>query len=153
MLNEALLFTDYSSTYLQGDESYFLTIPSTSTRRFFNTSLFQTSSTNGFRVLFQELYLSGYDNIVQIGTGLDPSNTQSVVTTISGYRNYADDVYVETNEMWFTVIGGQTFSRLRMDVEIIAIDLSSEYDCSRMFRIRGYNNFSCFVCTYICFKK
>ena len=68
-----------------------------------------------------------YDDEVQIGTGNDPSDIQSVTTTIHGAIDYApDDVYVGTNEMWFAVIGGKSYSRLQVDAEIIPFDLSSE---------------------------
>ena len=64
---------------------------------------------------------------VEIGSGNDPSDIQSVITTFYGYRNIApDDVYVDTNEMWFAAIAGTSNSRLQMDVRIFANDLSSE---------------------------
>ena len=77
--------------------------------------------------MFQELYLGNYDDEVQIGTGNDPSDIQSVITSIHGYRGYApDDVYLDTNEMWFAAIGSKRYTGLEMDVEIISLDLSSE---------------------------
>ena len=78
----------------------------------------------GFRVVFQDFRL--YDDYVQIGTGNDPFNNQSVITTIHGSIDYADDVYVRTNAMWFAVIGGKGFTSPKVDVEIISIDLSGE---------------------------
>ena len=90
-------------------------------------NLSQTNATNGFRVEFQDLYLY-YGAKVQIGTGNDPSDIQSGITTIHGYISYApDDVYADTNEMWLAVIGANGNSGLRMVVEIISIDLSSEF--------------------------
>ena len=78
--------------------------------------------------MFRDLYLYYYGDEVLIGTGNDPSDIQSSITTIQGYINYKpDDVYVDTNEMWFAVIGANGDSRLRMNVEIISIDLSSEF--------------------------
>ena len=77
--------------------------------------------------MFRDLYLQYYGDEVQIGRGNDPSDIQSGITTIHGHINYEpDDVYVDTNEMWFAVIGANGYSILRMDVEIISIDLSSE---------------------------
>ena len=77
--------------------------------------------------MFRSLYLYSGDETVQIGTGNDPSDSQSFITTIHGYTSRTpDDVYVGSNEMWFTVIGGKVDTSFRMDVEIISIDLSSE---------------------------
>ena len=77
--------------------------------------------------MFRDLYLSDGAK-VQIGTGNDPSDIQSGITTIHGNINYEpDDVYADTNEMWFAVIGATGYSGLRMVVEIISIDLSSEF--------------------------
>ena len=76
--------------------------------------------------MFHYLYLQYGDETVQIGTGQDPSDSQSVITTIHGFTSRTPDVYVGTNEMWFTVIGVKVDTRFWMDVEIISIDLSSE---------------------------
>ena len=77
--------------------------------------------------MFRSLYLDSGDETVQIGTGQDRSDNQSVITTIHGYTNYApDDFYVGTNEMWFAVIGGKAYDGLEVNVEIISIDLSSK---------------------------
>ena len=82
---------------------------------------------NGFQVVFRSLNLRYASDQIEIGTGNDPSDIQSVITTFYGYRNTApDDVYVDTNEMWFAAIAGTSNSRLRMDVRIFANDLSSE---------------------------
>ncbi|XP_030850108.1 adhesion G-protein coupled receptor G7 [Strongylocentrotus purpuratus] len=118
---------NYSATYLQEGESHIIALPLTTTRRLYNATLIQTNATNGFQVVFQYLRLSRYDDLVQIGTGNDPSDIQSVITTINGYSSYADDVYVDTNKMWFAAIGAKIFPSLRMDVEIISIDLSGEF--------------------------
>lgn len=78
--------------------------------------------------MFQNLNLSSNDE-VQIGTGNNPSAIQSIITTIQGSLNNApDDVYLDTNEMWIAVIGSNSKSDtgLRMGVEIISLDLSSE---------------------------
>eukprot|EP00057_Strongylocentrotus_purpuratus_P015633 XP_011670107.1 PREDICTED: probable G-protein coupled receptor 128 [Strongylocentrotus purpuratus] len=115
---------NYSATYLQEGESHIIALPLTTTRRLYNATLIQTNATNGFQVVFQYLRLSRYDDLVQIGTGNDPSDIQSVITTINGYSSYANDVYVGTNKMWFAAIGAKRFPSLRMDVEIISIDLS-----------------------------
>ena len=56
--------------------------------------------------MFHDLFIFFGDDLVQIGTGNDPSDIQSVVATIHGFENNADDIYVNTNEMWFAVIGG-----------------------------------------------
>ena len=79
--------------------------------------------------MFQDLILLNNDDLVQIGTGNDPSDIQSVITTIKGYKSYADDIHVGSNEMWFAVIGGIQSSRIRMDVSLTAIDLLSKYNC------------------------
>ncbi|XP_030851575.1 uncharacterized protein LOC115928483 [Strongylocentrotus purpuratus] len=120
-----------SATYLQEDESHFINMPFTSTSRLYNAFLLQTNTTYGFRIVFQYLYLQYDGDEVQIGTGNDPSDIQSVIKTIHGYTQYArDDLYVGTNEMWFTIIATKSFTRVRIDVEIIAIDLSTLFDCS-----------------------
>ena len=76
--------------------------------------------------MFRDLYLY-YGDEVQIGTGNDPSDIHSGITTIHGFIYYEPyDVYVDTNDMWFAVIGANSYSILRLDVEIISIDLSSE---------------------------
>ena len=72
------------------------------------------------------MYLRYDNDQVVIGTGNDPSDMHSVVTTFRGYINEPDDVYVETNEMWFAVIGDWEYSIIRMDLDITAIDLLSE---------------------------
>lgn len=84
--------------------------------------------------MFQDLYLS--DGVqIQIGTGHDPSDTQSVITTIHGYINYRpDDVYVYTREMWFAEIGPNghhvdrpgSFYRIRRVIAITSFYLSSK---------------------------
>ena len=79
--------------------------------------------------MFQDLHLSSDDDLVQIGTGNDPSDIQSVIAIISGFRFNAVDVYVRSTEMWFAVIGGIQSSSIRMDVGVTAIDSLSEYDC------------------------
>ena len=101
-------------------------LPYARTTRLYKASILQTNATNGFRVVFRDLLLNSAE--VQIGTGNDPSDIQSGITTIHGLITYEpDDVYVETNEMWFTAIGPKDHhSLLRMDVEIISIDLSSK---------------------------
>ena len=121
------ILTDYLASYLREGESHFIYIPTTYTDRVYMATLQQTNATNGFRVVFQDLYLNN-DVEVQIGSGNDPSDIQSVITTIHGYINYEPaDVYVDTNEMWFAAIGGRLNSVIRVDVEIISHDLSSEF--------------------------
>ncbi|XP_030851574.1 uncharacterized protein LOC115928482 [Strongylocentrotus purpuratus] len=106
-------------------------MPFTSTSRLYNAFLLQTNTTYGFRIVFQYLYLEYDGDEVQIGTGNDPSDIQSVIKTIHGYTRYApDDHYVGTNEMWFAIIAAKSFTTVRIDVEIIAIDLSTLFDCS-----------------------
>ena len=80
--------------------------------------------------MFQNLYLHGFDE-VQIGTGNDPSDVQSVITTFRGFIiHYAPaDVFVGTNEMWFTITGAKVYTRLEMEVEIISIDLHVSSKC------------------------
>ena len=85
------------------------------------------------------LYLSlYYSDKVYIGRGNDMSDIQSVIKIIDGLLDFEpDDVYVNTNEMWFAVIGGSDgISKLRMDVEIISIDLSSECWFSFLLKYR-----------------
>ena len=80
--------------------------------------------------MIQDLYLPHNDDLVQIGIGNDPSDIQSVITTIPGYISYyADDVQVDSNEMWFAAIGGLQDSGMRVRVGVTAIDLRSEYNC------------------------
>ena len=118
--------SDYSTTYLEEGESHFISFPLTYTTRLYNARILQTNATNGFRVVFRDLFLN--DGVqVQLGTGNDPSDIQAGIITIHGNINdEPDDVFVDTKEMWFAVIGSNGDSRLRMDVEIISIDLSSE---------------------------
>ncbi|XP_030851903.1 uncharacterized protein LOC100891145 isoform X3 [Strongylocentrotus purpuratus] len=123
-----------SATYLEEGESNFISVPYATPRRLYNATILQTNVTNGFRVVFQYVYSGSNDGEVQIGTGNDPSDIQSVITTIHGYINYypddayaTNDTYVDTNEMWFAVIGGKGFSTLLMDVEIIS---STLFACS-----------------------
>ena len=120
--------TDYSAVYLREGESNFISIPNTYTERFYKATLLQTNATNGFQVVFQDLYLRKDDDEVQIGKGNDPSDIQSVIATIRGNTYYGPDyVYVDTNEMWFAAIGGRQNSLIRVDIGITAIDLLSEY--------------------------
>ena len=125
---EQQIITDNSATYLKEGESHFIYIPLNSYSRLYNTTWLQTNATYGFRIVFHSLSLfNSGDVTVQIWTGQDPSDSQSVITTIHGYtRITPDDVYVSTNEMWFAVIGGKADARLRMDVEIISFDPSSK---------------------------
>ena len=91
--------------------------------------------------MFQDLRLR-YGAEVQIGTGNDPSDIQSVITTFNESRNNAADyVSVDTNEMWFAAIAGwQKKYSIRMDVNVTAIDLLSEYNCIN----RIYCSIPCF---------
>ncbi|XP_030851570.1 uncharacterized protein LOC105442162 [Strongylocentrotus purpuratus] len=120
---------NYSAVYLQEGESHFISIPTAYTNRNYYATSLQTNATNAFRVLFQDLYLSNDDVKVLIGTGNDPSDIQSIIATIHGFINSEpDDVYVDTNEMWFAAIGGRLNSIIRLDVGVTAIDLL--IDCS-----------------------
>ena len=120
------IFTDNSAPFLQEGESHFISLPTTTTTRFYDATLLQTNATNVFQVVFQSIYI--YSGVkVEIGSGNDPSDIQSVITTIHGYTDYApDDVYVGTNEMWFAAIARTRNSMLKMDVRIFSNDLSSE---------------------------
>ncbi|XP_041477245.1 uncharacterized protein LOC121425285 [Lytechinus variegatus] len=120
---------NHSTTYLQSGQSYSLYTSHNHIRRFYNVTLLQTNETNGFRIVFQYLYMV-YGDKIQIGTGTDPSDSQSVITTIYGYRDYADDVYVETNEMWMAVIGRPQNTYLDISANIVAFDLSTLFNCS-----------------------
>lgn len=119
--------TDNSSTYLQESESHFFHIPLKSYSRLYNTTLLQTNAARGFRIAFHLFYLAHGTGTVQIGTGNDPSDNQSVIATIHGCRDYADEFYIGSNEMWFTVIGAKVPTCIRMRVEFISIDLLSEW--------------------------
>ena len=97
--------------------------------RLYNATLLQTNATKGFRVGFQDMELRRDNDELLIGTGNDPSDSQSVIT-VHGYSPYLpDDVYVDTNEIWFAVIGGRQNSLIRMGISVTAIDLLSEYNC------------------------
>ena len=134
-----IFLLDYSATYLPGGESHFISSPYTTTTRFYKANLLQTNATYGFRIVFHNLYLRYDGDKGQIGTGNDPSDNQSVITTIQAYTYFKpDDVYVGSNEMWFTVIGGKVDTNFRMDVEIISIDLSSE--CEIILDLSYLNN-------------
>ena len=126
-LNNNKNLTDNSPTYLQESESHFVYIPLKSYSRLYNTTLLQTNAAHGFRIAFHLFYLADGTGTVQIGTGNDPSDNQSVIATIHGCRDYADEFYIGTNEMWFTVIGAKVPTCIRMRVEFMSIDLSSEY--------------------------
>ena len=79
--------------------------------------------------MFQALYLVSNDAEVQIGTGSDPSDIQSIIATIHGSTSNApDDVNIVTNQMWFAAIGGLQNSYIRVDVGVTAIDVLSEYN-------------------------
>ena len=119
--------SDNAVIHLEEGESHFIFFPDTYTTRLYNARILQTNATNGFRVVFRELLLN-IDVQVKLGTGNDMSDIQSGITTIHGLIKYEpDDVFVDTNEMWFAVIGANGRSSIiRMNVEIISIDLSSE---------------------------
>eukprot|EP00057_Strongylocentrotus_purpuratus_P015647 XP_011670121.1 PREDICTED: uncharacterized protein LOC105441059 [Strongylocentrotus purpuratus] len=120
---------NFSATYLQEGESHFISLPYTTRRRLYDATLLQTNATNGFQVVFQVLRLLLNEDLVQIGTGNDPSDIQSVITTIRGPQTFADDIYVDSNEMWFAAIGGQhvrVFRCTRMAVGVTAIDMLSD---------------------------
>ncbi|XP_063963091.1 uncharacterized protein LOC129271812 [Lytechinus pictus] len=119
---------NYTTTYLQSGESHSIDIPRNYTRRFYHATVLQTNDTNGFRIVFQDFYIRS-TNQIQIGTGTDPSDPQSVITSLFGYRSSSDDVYVETNQMWMAVIGGLYDTNLFIDVDIFAIDLSTLFNC------------------------
>ena len=87
-ISNSFFFTDYSAVYLQEGESHFISIPNTYTERLYMATLLQTNATNGFRVVFQDLFLNNVDVEVRIGTGNDLSDIQSVIATIHGYINY-----------------------------------------------------------------
>ncbi|XP_030841959.1 uncharacterized protein LOC115924201 [Strongylocentrotus purpuratus] len=126
------LVCDNSAPFLQEGESHFISLPTTTTTRFYDGTLLQTNATNGFQVVFQSLNLYYADDKIEIGTGNDPSDIQSVITTFYGHRTTApDDVYVNTNEMWFAAIGAIQSARLQMDVEIFSNDLSTVFACSK----------------------
>eukprot|EP00057_Strongylocentrotus_purpuratus_P025748 XP_011680222.1 PREDICTED: uncharacterized protein LOC105445850 [Strongylocentrotus purpuratus] len=125
------LACDNSAAFLQEGESHFIFLPYTATLRLYNATLLQTNATDGFKVVFRYLYLKNLDVTVEIGTGNDPSDIQSVITTFNGFRNTTpDDVYVDTNEMWIAAIGAKSDSGLQIDVRIISIDLSTLFACS-----------------------
>ena len=122
---EQKILTDNSATYLKEGESHFIYLPVKGHNRLYNTTFLQTNATYGFRIVFHKVYIYNDDETVQIGTGNDPSDNQSVITTIHGYsRITLDDVYVGTNEMWFAVIGAKFDTSFAVDVEIISIDPS-----------------------------
>nr|XP_054764803.1 uncharacterized protein LOC129271491 [Lytechinus pictus] len=86
---------------------------------------------NGFQIIFRDLYLY-YDEQIQIGKGTDPSDLQSVITTINGYRHCCpNDVYVESSDMWIVIIGGMDYSNLELYAEIISTDLSNLQECGK----------------------
>ena len=100
--------TDNSAVYLEEGESHFISIPNTYAERFYEATLLQTNATHGFRVVFYNLYLRYDDDEVQIGTGDDPSDIQSIIANLRGNAgNDQDDVYLDTNQMWFAAIRGR----------------------------------------------
>ncbi|XP_063963093.1 uncharacterized protein LOC135156028 [Lytechinus pictus] len=124
------LACNYPAMYLQSGESYSIDIPRNYTRRFYHAIVLQTNDTNGFRIVFQYLYLySGHR--IQIGTGTDPSDPQSVITSLYGTRSSSDDVYVMTNKMWIAVIGGPTYTNLEIEADIVSFNLSTLFNCPR----------------------
>nr|XP_054765056.1 uncharacterized protein LOC129271819 [Lytechinus pictus] len=124
-------FCEYPASYLQPGESYFIYLThNTTRRRLYNTHFLQTDAINGFQIIFRDLYLY-YDEQIRIGKGSDPSDLQSVITTIDGYRYCCpSDVYVESSDMWIAMIGGMDYSLLEVYAEIISTDLSTLYRCS-----------------------
>nr|XP_054765064.1 uncharacterized protein LOC129271826 [Lytechinus pictus] len=112
-------------THLEEGQS--LTITSLSnTRGFYNTTLLKANTTNGFRIVFHRLNLN-YDDEIRIGTGNDPSDLESIVTTVHGYASYAKDVYIDTHKMWVVVIGSKQNSHINLKISVTAIDSLSEY--------------------------
>ncbi|XP_041475061.1 uncharacterized protein LOC121423700 [Lytechinus variegatus] len=122
------LACNYSTTYLQAGDSHSIDISRNYTRRFYYATVLQTNDANGFRIVFQYLYIRS-TNQVRIGRGTDPSDSQSVITSLFGTRSSSDDVYVETNNMWIAVIGGPTYTNLEIKADIIAFNLSTLFNC------------------------
>nr|XP_054765039.1 uncharacterized protein LOC129271800 [Lytechinus pictus] len=115
--------------YLKEGELHSISIPRNYTRRFYHLTVLQTNDTNGFRIVFQDFSLSS-TNQVPIGTGTDPADPQSVTKTISGSTSCCPwDVYIETNKMWIAVVGGLTYTNLKMNADIIAFNLSTLFNC------------------------
>ncbi|XP_063963094.1 uncharacterized protein LOC129271822 [Lytechinus pictus] len=125
------MLSEYPASFLQKGESYFIYLThNTTRRRSYDTHLLQTDTTNGFQIIFRDLYLY-YGEQIQIGKGTDPSDLQSVITAINGYRHCCpSDVYVESSDMWIAIIGGMEYYNLEVYAEIISTDLSTLYRCS-----------------------
>ncbi|XP_041477244.1 uncharacterized protein LOC121425284 [Lytechinus variegatus] len=129
LVQHAQAASDSTATYLQSGKSYPIYIPRNYTRRFYHATALQTNDTNVFRVVFNE-FSTSLTSQVQIGTGTDPSDEESVITTIYGYRGYVEDIYIEANEMWMAAIGGPAYTYLDVDANIVAFDLSSMFNCT-----------------------
>ncbi|XP_041474772.1 uncharacterized protein LOC121423489 [Lytechinus variegatus] len=117
-----------SVTYLEEGQS--LTISTLSnTGGFYNTTLLKANTTNGFRIVFHRLHLN-YDDEIRIGTGNDPSDPESIVTTVHGYAYYAEDVYIDTHKMWVVVIGSKQNSHINLKISVTAIDSLNFFPCT-----------------------
>lgn len=90
----------------------------------------QTNAGNGFRVVFRYLYLD-YGVVVNIGPGrLGTGNDPSYIQSVHGFINHTpDDVYVYSNSIRYFAVTetNKTAHKLKIVIEIIPIDLSSEY--------------------------
>ncbi|XP_063962898.1 uncharacterized protein LOC129271821 isoform X2 [Lytechinus pictus] len=126
------LFCNNTVTYLEEGQSHSISTPSF-TKEFYNTTLLKVNTTNGFRIVFHRLYSNSYDDEIRIGTGNDPSDVQSIVTTIHGYAYYAEDVYIDTHKMWVVVMGSKQYSHLDLDISITAIDLFMSFPCTSSY--------------------
>nr|XP_054765045.1 uncharacterized protein LOC129271805 [Lytechinus pictus] len=123
------LYCNNPVTHLEEGQSHSISTPSF-TREFYNTTLLKANTSNGFRIVFHRLNIDSYDDEIRIGTGNDPSDLESIVTTVHGYASYADNVYIDTHKMWVVVIGSQQYghsSYIVLDMDVTVIDLLSEY--------------------------
>nr|XP_054765085.1 LOW QUALITY PROTEIN: uncharacterized protein LOC129271848 [Lytechinus pictus] len=119
---------DRSPTIISDGESYAISDLELFEREY-HAFILQTNQYSRFHIRFQHISLGCCDERVQIGTGTDLSDEESVIMSIQGYTNYVDDVYVNTTHMWLVMTGqkdSDNYPNGHVDMIVTAISLSAE---------------------------
>ncbi|XP_041475218.1 uncharacterized protein LOC121423798 [Lytechinus variegatus] len=119
---------DHSPTIISEGESYAISDLELFEREY-HAFILQTNQYSGFHIRFQHISLGCCEERVQIGTGTDLSDEESVIMSIQGYTNYVDDVYVNTTHMWVVMTGQKDsayydYPNGHVDIIVTAISLS-----------------------------
>nr|XP_054765059.1 uncharacterized protein LOC129271821 [Lytechinus pictus] len=117
---------DRSPTIISEGESYAISDLELFEREY-HALILQTNQYSRFHIRFQHISLGCCDERVQIGTGSDLSDEESVIMSIQGYTNYVDDVYVNTTHMWLVMTGhkdSDNYPNGHVDMIVTAISLS-----------------------------